>query len=296
LDQFLKLYLSTSEMFFSKTAYAHGNTLHALSVAVRSRESVDVNLAMFELLGRLAVRGIWTDHFAKGLSEADPEIAESFAETTTLTLDIMVAIINNNPTLNAPIKDDHMIEIALVMYLAQQTLTTERFLPWLEGISGQTTFALITNSKYPTCQRDYSDLLSHPKSSDQSYRDEACVGSVLYPFLFLWMHYVTEPANIVVFTERIQKMIPNCTHQAWFPDENTDKHIWSGNTDHGICVTDLAPERGHDALAETLNQAIKSCPAVGELSAVKSGLTPMLLTACRHYRMPVPPNFWFVQG
>lgn len=296
LNQFLKLYLTTSEMYFTKTAYAHGSTLHALSVAVRSRESVDVNLAMFELLGRLAVCGIWTDHFSKSLSKADPEFAKSFAETSAQTLDTIVSVICSNPTLYTPIKDDHMIEIALVMYLAQQTGTVNRFLPWLEGISLKTTFALITNSQYPTCHRDYSDLLSHPVSSDQSYRDEACVGSILYPFLYLWMHYATNPTNIVEFTERLQNKIPNCTHQAWFPDENTDEHIWSGNTDHGICVTDLSPQNGHEALAETLNLAIQTCPALGELSAVKTDLTPMLFTACRHYRMPVPPNFWFVQA
>lgn len=296
LDQFLKLYLTASEMYFSKTAYAHGDKLHALSVAVRSREAVDVNLAMFELVGRLAVRGIWTDHFSKVLSKADPDFAKSFAETTARTLDAIVSVINTNPTLNAPIKDDHMIEIALVMYLAQQTGTVNRFLPWLEGISGKTTFALITNSQYPTCLHDYSDLLSHPASSDQSYRDEACVGSILYPYLYLWMHRATDSANITEFTERLQSKIPNCTHQAWFPDENTDDHIWCGNTYHGVCVTDLSPQKGHDALAETLNHAMKACPAVGEMSAVKFGLSAMLLTACRHYRLPIPPNFWFVQG
>lgn len=96
LDQFLKLHLTTSEMYFSKTAYAHGNNLHALSVAVRSRELVDVNLAMFELVGRLAVRGIWTDHFSKVLSKVDPEFAQSFAETTARTLDAIVSVVNAN--------------------------------------------------------------------------------------------------------------------------------------------------------------------------------------------------------
>jgi hypothetical protein len=107
---------------------------------------------------------------------------------------------------------------------AQQTGTVNRFLPWLEGISGKTTFALITNSQYPICYHDYSDLLFHPASSDQSYRDEACVGSILYPYLYLWMHHATEPTNIAEFTERLQNKIPNCTHQAWFPDEDTDEH------------------------------------------------------------------------
>lgn len=294
LDQFLKLYLTASEMYFEKTAYAHGRTLHALSVAVRSREPVDVNLAMFELLGRLAMRGIWTDLFSRGLPEADPDFSRSLAESTNHTLDTMVSVINSNPTLSSPIRDDHMIEIALVMYLAQLTRSESRFLPWLKSISYRTTFALITNSQYPTCLRDYADLLAHPESSDQSYLDEACVGSILYPYVYFWMQYVANEKEATEFTERLKKKIPNCTHQAWFPDEDSDDLIWCGETYHGICVTDLSPHDGHEVLVDTLNKAIETCTAISEISAVKAGLVPMFLTACRHYRLPIPPNFWFL--
>ncbi|WP_205527605.1 hypothetical protein [Halomonas sp. JS92-SW72] len=295
LDQFLKLYLTTSEMYLSKTAYAHGGRLHALSVAVRSRESVDVNLAMFELLGRLAIRGIWTDHFSKSLSGANPGLLKSLAESTDRTLDTMVLLISNNPTLSSPIRDDHMIEIALVMYLAQLTQKEIRFLPWLRAISDKTTFALVTNTKYPTCLHDYADLLSHPVSAEQSYRDEACAGSVLYPYIFFWMQYVADVKEIAEFTERLERQIPNCTHQAWFPDEDSDDLIWHGETYHGICVTDVSPHNGHEALAGTLNKAMETCTAITDVSAVRKGLIPMFLTACRHYRLPVPPSFWFVR-
>lgn len=294
-DQFLKLYLTTSELYFAKVVFDHGGTLHALSVAVRSREPVDVNLAMFELLGRLAIWGIWTDFISKSLPNAAPDFLASMRESTSRILDTMIFVINANPTLNSPIRDDHMIEIALVMYLAQLTQSETRFLPWLKAISELATFALITNSQYPTCLHDYADLLSHPASAEQSYRDEACAGSILYPYIYLWIHYLADEKEIREFTERLEKKIPNCTHQVWFPDEDSDDLMWYGETHHGICVTDLSPHNGHEALVELLDKAMETCTAINDISAIKSGLIPIFLTACRHYRFPIPPSFWFVR-
>lgn len=291
-DQFLNLYLTVSKMYLAKTAFAYGEYLHALSLAVRSREPIDVNLAMFELLGRLAMHGIWTDFFSKRLPSADAAVLRSMIDSKNRTLDTIVSFINSNPTLNSPIRDDHMIEIALVMYLAQTTQSEIRFLPWLKSIFHRTTFALLTNSQYPTCLRDYADLLIHPKSAEQSYRDEACAGSILYPYIYFWVQHSVDEQEIVEFTERLQKKIPNCTYQTWLPDEDSDDLMWSGEMYHGICVTDVSPLKGREALLDTLNKAIESCTAINDISAIKFGLIPMFLTACRHYRLPIPPNFW----
>ena len=295
LDQYLQLHLSVSEAYLTKTAHTHAETLHALSVAVRSRETVDVNLAMFELLGRLAMHGIWTDHFRKSPQNTNEDLIRHLNEVTEKTLNSLVLLINNNPILTTPVKDEQMIEIALVMYLAQRTNSVKKFLPWLVNVSGQTTFALMSNSQYPTCYRDYADLLYHPKEDDQSYRDDACAGSILYPFIYLWIHQGADDEIITEFCKRLEDKIPKCTHQAWFPDEDTDDLIWTGGTDHGICVTDLSPTNGIDSLIEVLNHALETCKAVYDVSAVEFGLTPMFLTACRHYRMPIPPQFWFLQ-
>jgi hypothetical protein len=72
-----------------------------------------------------------------------------------------------------------MIEIALVTYLAQMTGSNQRFLPWISSIARQTSIALVINSHYPTCYRDYAELPNHPVSADASYREEACSGSIL---------------------------------------------------------------------------------------------------------------------
>ncbi|MBD2719324.1 hypothetical protein [Synechococcus sp. FACHB-909] len=295
LDQFLQLYLMASEMYFEKTAYAHCETPHALSVAVKSREPVDVNLAMYELMGRLAMRGIWTDHLSKALSEADSgRWRNALVVSTMRALNTIVSLINTNPTLSSPIRDDHMIEIALVMYLAQLTHSESRFLPWLKCISSRTTFALIANAQYPTCLSDYADLLVHPKSKEQSYIDEACVGSILYPYIYFWMQYVADEQELNAFTDRLSTVIPNCTHQAWFPDEESDELMWCGATHHGICVPDLSPQNGLDALTFTLDQALATCTAIRTNSALEAGFIPLFLAACRHYRLPIPPSFWFL--
>ncbi|WP_372575191.1 hypothetical protein [Ruegeria jejuensis] len=91
-------------------------------------------------------------------------------------------------------------------------------------------------------------------------------------------------------------MLPNCTYQAWFPDEDTEELIWQGETYHGVCVTDLSPQNGFDETAKMLNLAIENCPDINGISAVRFGLVAMFLAACRHYRLPIPPHFWFIDS
>ncbi len=292
LWQYVLLYLSNSELYFEKVVYPHADKLHALSASVKSKEPIDVNLAMFDLLGRMAVRALWTVILGKANSDRNPEYSETLLNQTTKIVDKLVNLINNNPTLHSPFKDDHMIDIALVMYLAQQTGSVERFLPWLHSLAEITTFELFTNSKYPTCFKDYNKLLVHPLKNDQQYRNEACAGSILYPYLFFWLLNGASNIQIDHFTDCLGAKIPNCTHQAWFPDKKTDQMIWRGEIDHGIAVINLSPRIGKENFVKNLNDSIKHCREIEDISAIQRRLIPLLLSACRHYRVPVPPRLW----
>ena len=296
LHQYHLLYLSMSESYFKKVVYPHADKLHALSASVNSTEPLDVNLGMFDLIGRMAIRALWTVLLGKSNDESNPEFIEKCRELTTKMINKLVDVINSNPTLHSPFKDDHMIEIALVMYLAQQTGTVNRFLPWLHSMAENTTFALLSNSNYPTCIRDYNELLIHPANQDQHYRDEVCAGSVLYPYLFLWLYKEASKIQIDNFTDRLETLIPNCTHQAWFPDEETDQMIWRGKIHHGIAVNDISPRIGHVDFMNNLHDSIENCKAIQDITAIKRGLTPLFLSACRHYRMPIPPTLWITDS
>lgn len=294
LDQFLQLYIRLSELYFSKTTYPYADKLHALSVAVRSREPVDVNLAMFSLIGRLAIRGIWTRLLSDFAKDTNPELSKGLMEISHRSVSTIIKLINNNPILSSPLKDDQMIEIALVMLLAQETNTVEKFFGWLRSIGIRTSTALLTNGPYPTCMQDYADLLSHPVDSSQVYRKEACAGSILYPFLFLWLNHVDGEEDLNEFVSRLSDRIPHCSHQAWLPDELTDEQIWSGGIYHGVCISGLNPKLGQEKIIKMLNNAMKECTGINDMQVINRNLYPLLLTACRHYRLPIPPNFWFV--
>ena len=292
LDQFVNLYLRLSEQYFLKSVYPLAEVLHGLSVSVRSRESVDENLALFEILGRLAIRGHWTAELADHNKEANPEFAAMLVTMTEQSVDTMVRVINNNPTLTSPVRDEHMIEIAIVMRLAQLTGAENRLTPWLHSVCERTAFALLSSGAYPICSRDYADLLAHPVSKEQSYRDEVCSGSILYPYLYLWFVRLAQEDEVKEFVERITRSIPNCTHQAWMPDEQTDAKIWIGDDEHGVAVTGLNPGLGEQEMLDLLNEALSACTNINTIGAFQAGLTSLFLTACRHHRMPVPPVLW----
>jgi hemoglobin-like flavoprotein len=293
LNQYIKLFLICSDRYLEKTVRSHGERPHALSVAVNSREAVDVNLALFELMGRLAMHGIWTVTLQDTMQQSDDEALSALRKTTERTVDALIGLINANPTLLSPFRDDHMIEIALVMYLAQITGNAARFTPWIAEVANKATLALVLNSHYPIAKRDYHDLLNHPGAAEPEYRNEVCPGSILYPYLFLWIHRLGDETATTEYVERLTELLPNCTHQAWLPDEETDKRLWLGDTYHGICVTDVAPSQGFKKVAEVIDSAMENCLNLNEVSAVKSGLVVLFLAACRHYRMPIPPQFWF---
>ncbi len=291
-NQYLTLYILNFEFYFRKVN-PYVDRLHILSISVKSKEPVDVNLALFELLGRMAIKGIWTNFLGNINKDQNPELSKKFHTDTTKMLDNICDLIINNPTLNSPFKDDQMIEIALVMYLACQTNSVKRFQPWIYNLAENITIALVNNSKYPICNSDYIDLLAHPLNKDnEHYREQACAGSILYPYLFYWLPCCFTKDEIDIFLKTLEEKIPNCTHQVWFPNEETDQKIWRGETYHGIALPELSPSLGYEEFMAKLNEATKHCRAIDNISAVKRKIIPLFFSACRHYRMPITPSLW----
>ncbi|MFG5381323.1 hypothetical protein [Yoonia sp. R2-816] len=136
-------------------------------------------------------------------------------------------------------------------HLAQLIDSVLRFLPSLTSAGARTTFAQLANSDYPAAYRDYIDLLNHPASNDDDYRNEADSGSILHPYLFVWLAQVGSDEEIHGFCSRLKEMLPNYTYWAQLPDEGTEELIWNGKTCHGVCVADLSPRSGVDQVTKS---------------------------------------------
>jgi hypothetical protein len=86
--------------------------------------------------------------------------------------------------------------------------------------------------------------------------------------------------------------LQDCTLQLWLPEKESEKHFYLNDDIHGIALADLPVEGDGSELLRLIMDACKMNTGFATLSAIGSNSWPILLTACRHYRLPIPPQFW----
>lgn len=85
-----------------------------------------------------------------------------------------------------------------------------------------------------------------------------------------------------------EECLQHCTFQFWYPDDSSEAHFYTNGEPHGATLLDLTPNRiKGEFLAEVFGECDQS-PQFNELSAVKFGWWPLIVVACRHYRLPIP--------
>ncbi|WP_261863529.1 hypothetical protein [Psychrobacter sp. JCM 18900] len=57
---------------------------------------------------------------------------------------------------------------------------------------------------------------------------------------------------------------------------------------HGSSLSDVDIQQPAQDLLTDIIEECESSNEINDLSAMKSGLYPLVLTACRHYRLPFP--------
>lgn len=291
IDQFVKLHMIVSTDFIENKIHPFSEKLHALSTAVDSANSVDVNLSLFETLGRIGTFGLWNYFYAESASD---EQKEYFRARAHKALNTGVHAINNNPALLSPLRDDHAIEIMIFMLLAQACNAIHSVKGWIEELSSRCVFALTWRSYYPTPKIDYPDLIRHPPDqSDEYFRDATCA-SILYPVLACWLTLLGSNDALSNLADCVSSELSHCNQQLWLPDEETDEKIWIGkhNHEHGKALTNLPIQKDGRNLIDRINKTCLENVEFRKISAVSSGLWPLFVSACRHYRMPLPPQFW----
>jgi hypothetical protein len=115
---------------------------------------------------------------------------------------------------------------------------------------------------------------------------------VLIPLLLAFVAALGDAQSIVSLEELIAGPLAHCTLQLWTPDEGSEKHLYLNDDVHGAALTDLPTSGSGQDLIRVLAAASKNSAGFNGLSAIKFGYFPLILTACRHYRLPVPPPFW----
>lgn len=275
--------------FLTNNILPHTNKRHAISSAVRSSCWLDVNLKLFDLLGRLGTDGVWAYWGACMCPDEEMETKQQMLQEAWKYADAVKELISNNPALLLPVKDDQAIDISIaVLLLALDANNHDDIKGWLSEILERTSFAYQAHGNYPCVLSSYSELLSHPKRDDNEYRKNVTSGSVLYPMIALWAALLDDAMMYSKVALLKQDHLQHCNFQFWYPDDHSEEHFYTDTDSHGAVLSHVCVDRSKE---ELLAQVFGECDQslyFKELSAVKIHWWPLIVVACRHYRLPLP--------
>jgi len=291
LGDAIQLHLAITDEFLDRKILPHVGVPHGISMAIRGGTSADVNLKLFDLLGRIAMGGLWI-HWISQLDASADHKAQLNAQAREL-VDAGFRLINNNPALLLPLQDEQSIEVALFLLLvgaAEGNLHDAH--AWLRGMTQRLALTLRTHGRYPCVFFEYRDLIAHPRSRTDEYRQEATAGSTLIPLMAAFLSYFGDGECLTQLIDLKTKELQHCTLQLWIPDESSEAGLYVGSDEHGIALCDLPLTADGQEQIDILDAAFKHEGTFDNLSAIATGYWPIVLAACHHYRLPVPPQFW----
>jgi len=234
INELAKLHFTIWDAIFEDKILPHAETRHTLATAVGSHASLDVNLKLFDLVGRLALKGLWLvwqlspptgpDVLDNAYLNTLPAVMADTTNETIARIDQLctklMAIVSNNRALLSPIGDWQAIDIGLAFtLLACRPGAHGAIDEWAEELAKHSMFAFTTHGRYPTTNQSYWDLVDHPSERSDDYRKEATEGSILYPMLALWAAARGKQKLFDEIAKFKATSLDHCTFQTWLPDE-----------------------------------------------------------------------------
>ncbi|PDS35087.1 hypothetical protein CO665_27430 [Rhizobium anhuiense] len=289
VDKTIGLSRGIAALFIQTHVEPYSQAIDGLGMSVPSSASIDINLKLFEVLGRVSIHGLWLLWMRGVVKDADG--AMQLEQEIEKLLALIASIIDKNKTFEAPVRDDHAIEIALASLFLLRCGTADYLAAWLRNVMRLSIFSYRTHGAYPCILREYGELAVHPRQSD-GYREEVTAGSILYPTLALLMSIFDDADGFRELEEFRSKSMNHSTWQFWIPDDTTEQHLYRNTAIHGSAITQLNTAAGPEKFIEQVNNEITAAVDFGSLSAITRGAWPLVLIACHTHRLPVPIHFW----
>lgn len=172
--QLIKLHTTIATEFLEGKIMPHVQLHYGVSMSIGSQSSLDVNLSLFEVLGRIGQTGLWI-HWSGG--QGDQENRETAQNLVVQLCQAGLALIRNNPTLCLPIIDRQGTDIALFLQLwLVSGLDAVGVTSWLQEMAHRLIFTIRTRGRYPSSASDYRELAEHPRDRSDDYFKEATSG------------------------------------------------------------------------------------------------------------------------
>lgn len=290
-EQMVGVHMIIGEAYLNGRILPHVGVKFGLSLAVGSNSAVDINLKLFEVLGRLAQSALWL-WWIRTQTDIPADQAELANARIAVLCEAALTLLENNPTLRLPLADHQATDVVSVFLLFMASgVDAVKIHPWFGDMTNRLIYATQLHRRYTTSFTDYRDLVEHPRERTPEYREEATAGSTLIPFLAAWLAKVGDKERLARLAALTSNELKHCTLQLWLPDEHSEQHLYLDDDTHGRALCDLPVTAGGANLSEVVAEALKDH---GEMRlSAHDRCWPLVVLACRHWRLPVPPQYWF---
>lgn len=290
LDAFGKLVslqLATTDAFLDEKVFPAVGVMHGLTSVIPSRECLDKNLKLFELISLIAQRGLWLLHMR--FQQTDSEVIKDADTAIANTANALIQAFNNNPILATPIKDDQAIDLEITFHFLRSAGRLDAVKGIVNAVFKSVEYAYKANLTYPCLSTDYWDLSLHPKD-DEGYRENVTKASILFPILAIWAAVCNDTKILKQIKEFVCNDFAHSTLQLWFPGSESEPLLFTNKEIHGLAFTDVKIYDEPKKMLAQIRREFEATDSFKNLSCVKFGLLPLITLASRHHRIPVCPH------
>ncbi len=267
---------------------------HALSSAVPSHSSVDISLRLFQTIGRISMRGLWL-LWEKSGSELLPKHKPDWliADADALSGHI-IALINCNPLLLTPVSDAQVADVTCaLLFLSMMGNWQKGVQSYLDALIVRIVNAYRMYGKYPIAASDYRSLINYPTERNEAVRKSQTKASTLIPILAVWASSCGASKGALTLSAFANQDLEHCAMQLWGVGKDTESNLYEGKTvSHGLAILDVPITADGEDATQFLVDECKSSDTFDKLSAIRLGHWPLVVLACRHQNLPLPPNLW----
>ncbi len=286
-------YLSLCDNFLHEKIIPHISKKYVLSQAVRPINKTDANLKLFDLVGRLALQGIWLQRAFMLTIEVKQFCDLYLLDQIDAYYSHVKNLIVNNPMLFTPHKDEQAIDITIVIYFLMQDKNNVSFIhDYLWQVLNMINFNFNTHSNYPCTIDQYHQLIEHPLERTDEYRAENTKASILYSYIAFFSAHLGFDDIYEATQNFISTKLNHCNVQLWYPNENSEKRFYLNSEIHGCALNKIFVHKDKSDLLEQIYSECEQMPFFYDMSAVKYGFYPLIFLGCRHYRLPIPMHFF----
>lgn len=257
------------------------------------RENAEFSLVVFEQIGIISTIGLCQILMLSG-NEAQQQVN---LESATVVADTLASLIKNNPVSASPRLDGNVIDIVLGLLLLVLTGHVSQAQDWVAELVRRTDYTFKIKRNFPISTDSTDELIEATVFGDDELRTRLMKMSWLLPTLAGWAVLLGRDDLYEAIAKNSKNEYPEVCLQLWHPTQELAKHLYywpaqyhCGESEAPITLPDRSSEF-RDMMKAVLDSERHNI--IDKSPAGLAGIVALDLVACRHYRTPVAPYFWY---